>query len=113
MDSAEHEVTEARPDVTRAAKASVSQEAVMSWRFLGTVSLFIAAIQGYGVVPKGRLPPHTMLGAILGAILRAKRTQWSMGLGSVKYMTPPSFAPSGGITLRPWASKTPTTSSTS
>ena len=45
--------------------------------------------------------------------LRAKKTQWSIGLGSLKYMTPPSFPSSAGITLKPRSSMTPSTSSTS
>ena len=43
--------------------------------------------------------------------LRANRTQCSIGFGSVKYITPPSFSPSAGITLKPWSARKPITSS--
>lgn len=56
------------------------------------------------------LTTHQLLSAPQRS-LRAKKTQCSMGLGSVKYMTPPSSPPSAGITLNPRCARRATTSS--
>ena len=81
----------------------VSQEGVISMRLLGTV-------EPVPPVPTdGAFAPETT-GLPIQPALRANRTQCSIGLGSVKYMTPPSFSPSAGITLKPWFASTPSTS---
>ena len=70
-------------------------------------------LKGLGQPGRGDLAEISGDAQTSHATLRAKRTLCSIGLGSVKYMTPPSFAPSAGIRSRPMPAKRPSTSSAS
>ena len=88
MVSAKYPVTDGPAGSLFLLRALVNQQGVISRRSLGTFKLLISVLQPSDQPSEKKSPsPHPSF--------RAKETQWSMGLGSLKYMTPPSFTPSG------------------